>query len=123
MIPFILSPHFCKFYITCTIIFYSRFLLLFDFDFRWLRFSNADDSTSSLLANSTPALYLLRFYKKLQKSQKYFYLLCNSKEENSTVRYCTRHLKMPPRAKGARRPAEPSDLLYFEKAARLRQHT
>ena len=38
------------------------------------------------------------FYKNLQKIQKYF-LFCSSKEESRTVRYCTRHIKRPPRAK------------------------
>ena len=51
-----------------------------------------DDSAYTLLANSTPD-FLKTFTKRLQKSQKYFYLLSNSKEASRTVNYCTRQYK------------------------------
>ena len=124
MVPFILLPHFCNCYILCTIIFYLRLLLLFDSWLpwaKWLRFSNADDSTYPLLDSSTPDLYLLRLLQKITKKPKIFFLLCNSKEESPTINYCTWRRKGRRGLKGPRRPTEPSDLLYLEKAARLRQ--
>ena len=72
------------------------------------------------LSTQSPAF--LQFLQKLsQNSQKYFFLLCNSKEKSRTVKYGTTQYKSRRRLKGPRRPTEPSDLLDFEKAARLRQ--
>ena len=66
-------------------------------------------------------LSLQIFTKIIAKSQEHVYLLCNSKEESRTVNYRTKHIKGRRGLKGPRRPTEPSDLLYFEKTARLRQ--
>ena len=79
-------------------------------------------STNLLLANSTPD-FLQIFTKRLQKSQKSFYLLCSSKEESRTVNYGARQYKGRRKLKGPRRPTEPSDILDFEKTAQLRQQT
>ena len=61
------------------------------------------------------------FYKKKLQNAKYIFLLCNSKEESRTVNYGTGHIKSRRGLKGPRRPTQPNDLVYFEKAARLRQ--
>ena len=52
-----------------------------------------------------------------------FYLVCNSKEGSRTVHYSTKYIKGRRGLKDPRRPTEPSDLLDFEEAARLRQQT
>ena len=44
-------------------------------------------------------IFLHSFTQTTQKSQKYFYLLCNSKEGSRTVHYSTKSIKRPPRAK------------------------
>ena len=55
------------------------------------------------------------FYINTTKnSQKYFYLLCNSKEESRTVRYSKTQCKRRRSLKGPRRPTELSDWLDFE---------
>ena len=87
---------------------------------RWLRPFTVDDSAYPQLANLIS--YFSKFSTKtIAKKPKFFYLLCNSKEESRTINYGTRQYKSRRRLKGPRRPTEPSDLLDFEKAARLRQ--
>ena len=98
-------------------------IAVFDSQLRWTRWLLSfivHDSTYPRLTTSISD-FLQIFTKILQESQKYVYLLCISKEESRTVNYCTRQYKGHRGLKGPRRSTEPSDLLYFEKAARLRQ--
>ena len=55
--------------------------------------------------------FFLQVYYKVTKSQKEFYLLCNSNEEVHTVLYHTKDIKGRRGLKGPRRPTKPGDLL------------
>ena len=117
--------HYCHIFLTFILHapLFSELLLLFDSQLRWGRWLLSfivDDSAYPRLANSISD-FLQIFTKTLQKSQKYFSLLCNSKEESRTVNYGTTQCKSRRKLKSPRRPTEPSDLLDFEKTARLRQ--
>ena len=106
--------------------FLLEIIALFDSQVLWARFlrpCNVDrlhvqTPPRSFIAIFYSYSYLYKFLQKiLPKSQKSVYLLCNPKEEGRTVNYRTKHMK------GRRRPTEPSDLLEFEKAIRLRQQS
>ena len=85
----------------------------------WLRTFNVERLNvqtlqCSFVANFYSCSYLfLSFTKNLQKGQKHFYLLCNSKEESRTAHDGTRQYKGRRGLKGSRWPAKLGRLILF----------